>query len=61
MKLLTVLYAKHAPGKGRCPQPPNKVPFQAILPMELKERVSGKADKGGGKRSEEILVKWLHY
>ena len=48
MKVTDVLSAWHAPGKGRKPQPENKVPFQEILPMKLKDRVSGKFDKNKG-------------
>uniref|UniRef100_A0A1A9V6B0 CHCH domain-containing protein n=1 Tax=Glossina austeni TaxID=7395 RepID=A0A1A9V6B0_GLOAU len=42
MRISSVLNA--ANGKARAPQNENKVPFQEILPLRLKNRVSGKAD-----------------
>uniref|UniRef100_A0A1A9WI50 CHCH domain-containing protein n=1 Tax=Glossina brevipalpis TaxID=37001 RepID=A0A1A9WI50_9MUSC len=36
----------NASKKARAPQNEKKVPFQEILPLRLKDRVSGKADSG---------------
>ncbi|KAL7300571.1 hypothetical protein TKK_0006565 [Trichogramma kaykai] len=45
MWLTDKLFAFRAPGRGRKPQPPDATVFQAILPLKLKDRVSGKHDK----------------
>lgn len=48
MKITDFLSAWHTPKKGRTPQPVDKVPFQEILPLKLKDRVSGKSDQSKG-------------
>lgn len=48
MKITDILSAWHSPRKGRFPQPENKVPLKEILPLQLKDRVSGKSDKSRG-------------
>ena len=49
MWLTDLLAASHTPGKGRTRKPEDKVPFREILPLRLKDRVSGKYDKSKGK------------
>lgn len=44
MKIAPVLKKGIFP-KGRIPQPPEQVPFQEILPLKLKSRISGKGEK----------------
>ncbi|OXU26761.1 hypothetical protein TSAR_000894 [Trichomalopsis sarcophagae] len=57
MRFTYILAATHSPGKGRCPQPPNKTPFQEILPLRLKDRVSGKSDKKAeGSCLQEMII-----
>lgn len=48
MKITDVLSAWRTPKGGRSPQPEDKVPLQEIMPLKLKDRVSGKSDKSKG-------------
>lgn len=46
MRIPTAVYLAK---KARTPQSEATVPFQEILPLRLKNTVSGKADSGSGK------------
>ena len=48
-----VLFSKACKRSARARQNEEKVPFKEILPLKLRNRVSGKSDSNKGKMSQE--------
>ena len=57
MKLTQILnrFTLNKVGVGRQPQNPDKTPFREIMPLKLKERVSGKFDQNKRKNFKYFI------